>query len=278
MPKRFMMTERCESGTYRERSVPIEGKYIPTHVSNARKAATSGHSAATPAEVPTAAAPMASAAKASMAKVESSVRSPAFAIAPNTPDPSRQLTMKHEKMVPYGVAPPPKARPTEAAMAGGHCRTKMYMAPSKRAWTPPTSRIRASDIATRAASRMVTPSPSPSPSPPPATSARFSCHENAARSAPAARKPTESSKGPDGPRLPAANAASCPATIATIASPAYAALKVSPSAPDVLVRCASLTSQASGAEKRRDVPMPPARRPSSSTHSSGERVESAPIV
>ena len=56
MPKRFIITERCESGTYRERSVPIDGKYIPTHSSNARKAATSGHSAATPAEVPTAAA------------------------------------------------------------------------------------------------------------------------------------------------------------------------------------------------------------------------------
>ena len=40
MPKMFMMTERCESGIYLLRSVPIEGKYMPTQASNTKKAAT----------------------------------------------------------------------------------------------------------------------------------------------------------------------------------------------------------------------------------------------
>ena len=36
IPNRFIMTERCESGTYRLRSVPMLGKYIPTHASNTK--------------------------------------------------------------------------------------------------------------------------------------------------------------------------------------------------------------------------------------------------
>ena len=39
IPNKFMMTPRCESGTYLDRSVPMLGKYIPTHASNAKKLA-----------------------------------------------------------------------------------------------------------------------------------------------------------------------------------------------------------------------------------------------
>ena len=39
IPNRFIMTDRCESGMYLLRKVPIEGKYIPTHASNAKKEA-----------------------------------------------------------------------------------------------------------------------------------------------------------------------------------------------------------------------------------------------
>lgn len=39
MPNKFMMTDRCESGIYLLRRVPIEGKYIPTHASKAKKEA-----------------------------------------------------------------------------------------------------------------------------------------------------------------------------------------------------------------------------------------------
>lgn len=37
IPNKFIMMERCESGTYRLRSVPMLGKYIPTHASNTKK-------------------------------------------------------------------------------------------------------------------------------------------------------------------------------------------------------------------------------------------------
>ena len=45
-------------------------------------------------------------------------------------EPSMQQTIKHEKSLPNGTeTPAPKA----ALTAGGHCNTKMYMAPSNRA-------------------------------------------------------------------------------------------------------------------------------------------------
>jgi len=37
IPNRFKITLRCESGTYFERRVPIDGKYIPTHASKRKK-------------------------------------------------------------------------------------------------------------------------------------------------------------------------------------------------------------------------------------------------
>jgi hypothetical protein len=40
IPNKFMMTPRCESGTYLDRNVPMLGKYMPTHASNAKKLAT----------------------------------------------------------------------------------------------------------------------------------------------------------------------------------------------------------------------------------------------
>lgn len=40
IPNRFIMTDRCESGMYLLRKVPIEGKYIPTQASKAKKEAT----------------------------------------------------------------------------------------------------------------------------------------------------------------------------------------------------------------------------------------------
>lgn len=39
IPNKFMMTDRCESGMYLLRKVPMEGKYIPTHASKAKKEA-----------------------------------------------------------------------------------------------------------------------------------------------------------------------------------------------------------------------------------------------
>ena len=56
-----------------------------------------------------------------------------------------------------------------------------------------------------------------------------------ASSAPAARKPTDSSNGPDGPRAPAASVASWPAVIATSASPAYLAAVETAGAMEVVV-------------------------------------------
>ena len=39
IPNRFIMTDRCESGMYLLRNVPMEGKYIPTQASKAKKEA-----------------------------------------------------------------------------------------------------------------------------------------------------------------------------------------------------------------------------------------------
>ena len=59
----------------------------------------------------------------------------------------------HKFGAPKGVAAPdPKTFATPLARAGGHCSTKMYMAPSNSACTLPTSRIFGSETATFAAS------------------------------------------------------------------------------------------------------------------------------
>ena len=39
IPNKFIMTDRCESGMYLLRKVPIEGKYMPTQASNAKNEA-----------------------------------------------------------------------------------------------------------------------------------------------------------------------------------------------------------------------------------------------
>ena len=39
IPNKFIITDRWLSGMYFDRSVPISGKYIPTHISNVKNAA-----------------------------------------------------------------------------------------------------------------------------------------------------------------------------------------------------------------------------------------------
>ena len=158
---------------------------------------------------------MAAAARPMVPAALRSARTPRAASAWNVVEPSRQQTMKHEKTAPKGVAAPdPKTFATPLARAGGHCSTKMYMAPSKSACIAPTVRILRSPRTVATASRTEGPSPAAP------ASATFSFQRRPAASAPAARKPAESSKGPVGPRIAAAAAASCPARMATSASPA----------------------------------------------------------
>jgi len=40
IPNKFMITDLCESGIYLLLRVPMEGKYMPTHASKPKKAAT----------------------------------------------------------------------------------------------------------------------------------------------------------------------------------------------------------------------------------------------
>lgn len=51
---------------------------------------------------------------------------------PNAVEPKRQLAMKHENTLPNGIAAPaPNLEALIAAIrAGGHCNTKMYIAPN----------------------------------------------------------------------------------------------------------------------------------------------------
>lgn len=134
MPKRFIMTDRCESGTYLLRNVPMDGKYMPTHASKAKNPAMRAASDVEPADAASVEPPMAIVANINMPAVNDSVRTPILPTScPNSVDPNRQHAMKQEKTVPYGVAAPvPKALATAALMAGGHCKTKMYMAASNK--------------------------------------------------------------------------------------------------------------------------------------------------
>ena len=99
MPNRFMMTDRCESGTYLLRSVPIDGKYIPTQASNAKKAAIRAARLGLDLTVKVAA-DMAIVAAVSIPAVKVSVGIPIFASCPNNVDPRRQQAMKQENTVP----------------------------------------------------------------------------------------------------------------------------------------------------------------------------------
>ena len=104
--------------------------------------------------------------------------------------------------------PVPYAAVTALAIAGGHCRTNMYMAASNRLWTAPTRAILGSSLMTPNASLMVgLPPPVPS-SFLAVDSALFSPQSKEVSTPPRARNPTESSKGPVGPRDAAANPAS----------------------------------------------------------------------
>jgi len=99
MPKRFMMTERWESGTYLLRSVPIEGKYIPTQASNAKKEAISAGKLEL-VETENVAPDIAIVAIVNIKAVKLSVGTDIFANCPNMVDPKRQHAMKQEKTVP----------------------------------------------------------------------------------------------------------------------------------------------------------------------------------
>mmetsp|Transcript_46131 Transcript_46131/g.76258 ORF Transcript_46131/g.76258 Transcript_46131/m.76258 type:complete len:226 (-) Transcript_46131:703-1380(-) len=219
MPNRFIMTPRYASGTYLERNVPMSGKYIPTHASNAKKAATRGASAALQ---PTVAEVIASAASPSSTTIASSGFTPRCEAAPNAEEPIMQQSMKHEKTFPNGTLPL-----SAVFMAGGHCSTNIYIAPSKRACTAPTSMMRRSALSCRHASLRISVLLSPSELTEDSVSAaastvfppEFSRHVTSASAAPTARKMTDNSKGAVGPRWPATKPASCPAMIATIESP-----------------------------------------------------------
>ena len=53
---------------------------------------------------------------------------------PKAVEPRRQLAMKHENTVPKGIAAPaPNCEAWIAALsAGGHCNTKIYIAPKNK--------------------------------------------------------------------------------------------------------------------------------------------------
>ena len=99
IPKRFIITERLESGTYLLRSVPIDGKYIPTQASNAKKAPTRAGRAIDD-ETAKVALDIATVAAVNMTAVNFSVGTFIFASCPNNVDPSRHDAMKHENTVP----------------------------------------------------------------------------------------------------------------------------------------------------------------------------------
>jgi hypothetical protein len=225
------MTLLCESGTYLLLNVPMEGKYIPTQPSNAKNAPTNAAKGMVTAVLDLdihAAVPIAIVATVNIPLVNVSVGTFLLTSCPNIVEPNKQLAMKHEKTVPYGVATPPNALATAPVMAGGHCNTKIYIAASNRDCTAPTNIIFGSAVTTSIASLMVgsllaVPSSSPlSDDDVSCTSALFSFHRKDASNAPAAKNPMDNSNGPVGPRFPAAAPANCPAKIATIESPAYA--------------------------------------------------------
>lgn len=121
IPNRFIITDLCESGTYLLRSVPIEGKYIPTHASNTKNPATNAARGMADDDAARVEIPIAIVATLSMAEVDFSVETEFFTSWPNSVDPKRQHAIKQEKIVPYGVAAPsPNALLIAFLSAGGH--------------------------------------------------------------------------------------------------------------------------------------------------------------
>lgn len=90
---------------YLLRNVEIEGKYIPTHTSKRKKAATRGISGIVGAIAAPVEAPMASVAMINIPSVETSVLT-FLATAPKMVEPRRHDNIKHEKMTPKGVVAP----------------------------------------------------------------------------------------------------------------------------------------------------------------------------
>lgn len=231
MPNKFIITPRCESGTYLLRKVPMDGKYIPTQASNKKNAAERPPKIAIGEEevikvdeavdfiVAKVAHAMDMVARESIPAVKFSAFTDILLTScPNAVDPKRQHVIKQVKIVPYGVSAPGNAFPMTEVIAGGHCKTKMYIAASNKACTAPTSMILESDFTTLTASLIVGFEDS-SPSLPD-DDATFSFHKSEVNSAPAARKTVESSNGPVGPFFAAAIPDNFPANIATMESPA----------------------------------------------------------
>ena len=107
-------------------------------------------------------------------------------------------------------------------IAGGHCSTNMYMAPSNSACTAPKSRMRGSLLIAVTAADMLFELLSTLPLSLLllAVGATFSLQLNIVSKLPRERKRTLRVKGPVGPTFAAVTAASCPARMATNESPA----------------------------------------------------------
>lgn len=193
---------------------------MPTHASKVKKdAIRTGRLMEADEETVYVATDMARVATANMPVVNDSIGTFILANCPNNVEPNKQQAMKQEKTVPKGVVDPsPKAAATARLIAGGHCSTNIYIAASKRLWTPPISMIFGSSLTTWIAS-LIEGLPVADAS---SLVATFSCHSMAVNKPPIARNPVDNSKGPVGPLWLAAMAANCPAKMATIESPAYA--------------------------------------------------------
>ena len=100
IPNKFMMMDLFESGTYLLRRVPIEGKYIPTHASKAKKEAINAARLMEDEETVRAAPDIAKVATLNMAAVKASVGTAIFANCPKRVDPNKQLAIKQENTVP----------------------------------------------------------------------------------------------------------------------------------------------------------------------------------
>mmetsp|Transcript_64880 Transcript_64880/g.148612 ORF Transcript_64880/g.148612 Transcript_64880/m.148612 type:complete len:261 (+) Transcript_64880:103-885(+) len=215
-PKMLTITLRWLSGTYLERRVPMEGKYMPTHASKTRKDAIT----ATRDDPMAVATPMATVAAVSIPAHVFSTAKPLLARAPKRVLPRRHDAMKHENTFPKGTAPPA----TTAMSEGAHWSTKMYIAPSKSDCTIPVYRIRLSFMMAPHPSRSEDMRPAVLPA---AGVPLFSVQVRATSAAPSARNTTESSKGAEGPlshapfpsARPTAAPASFPARIAARPSP-----------------------------------------------------------
>jgi hypothetical protein len=155
IPKKFIIKDRCESGTKRLRNVPIDGKYIPTTISNRKKPRTkigndiwAGSIVDPYRDKVHVDRDMAMVATPKKMEVKFSVGTPIFVNCPNNVEPKRQHAIKQEKIVPYGVLKLVLVLPalenmdwTAFEMAGGHCKTNIYIAASKNACTAPTKII-----------------------------------------------------------------------------------------------------------------------------------------